>query len=399
QDVAVGDVWLCAGQSNMDLPLRMAHDPAQEIAAADYPGMRWFTVPRRPSSSPLTDVQARWQRTSPGNAAGLSALAFFFGRDLHLEQGVPVGLIVTAWGGTRAEAWMGLDMFGDEPLFEPLLRHREQVQAQSGGAVGHRVAGSLWNGMVAPLVPSGLRGVIWYQGEAHAEQARQYRELFSALIRGWRRAWGTELPFLFAQLPNFRERARQPGESTWAELREAQASALALPATGMAVTLDLGEVDDVHGSDKRELGRRLALLARSIAYGEDIPCRSPELAAVAIEESGAVRLTFEHTAGGLATRDGAAPRGFALAGEDRVFHWAEAEIAGESVVVRSGAVPHPVAVRYAWADNPDCNLIGGAGLPVPSLRSDDWPITEELGGLSPTEERRRARAKRKRPGG
>ena len=399
EDVLVGDVWVCAGQSNMAWPLRKAGSAAREVAAAGHPGLRLFHVPRAASSAPLADVRSRWKRATPEHAADFSALAFFFGRELHRSLDVPMGLIVAAWGGTRAEAWMSLDMFGREPapLFAPLLEHRRRVQVASRGEVGHRVAGALWDGMIAPLVRFRMRGVIWYQGEAHAEQARQYRQLLVSLIRGWREAWGQgDFPFLFAQLPNFRERERLPGESTWAELREAQAAALSLPATGMAVTLDLGQAHDIHASDKQRVAQRLALLARHIAHGEDIACRSPRLTGFQVLDSGAARLAFDHAAGGLRTSDGAAARGFAVAGEDRVFHWARAEISGDVVSVRSDAVPRPVAVRYAWADNPDCNLVNGAGLPAPSLRSDDWPITEELGGPSPTEERRRGRAERRR---
>lgn len=231
----------------------------------------------------------------------------------------------------------------------------------------------LFNGMIAPLVPFGFRGAIWYQGEANAARAEQYRRLFPLLIEDWRRLWGQRhFPFLFVQLANWRAVEPQPGESDWAELREAQAMALALPDTAMATAIDLGEADDIHPRNKQEVGRRLALAAFRTAYRLPVVASGPTLSTTAIDGD-AVRLHFTHAEGGLAARGGGELRGFALAGDDRVFHWAEARIDGASVVVRSARVPRPVAVRYAWATNPDANLGNGAGLPAPPFRTDRWP--------------------------
>jgi sialate O-acetylesterase len=231
---------------------------------------------------------------------------------------------------------------------------------------------TLYNAMIAPLTPYAIRGAIWYQGENNAGRAFQYRTLFRALIRDWRRAWGLgDLPFDFVQLANFMARPEQPGESEWAELREAQAMALVEPNTGMATAVDIGEAGDIHPLNKQEVGRRLALVALARTYGQAIEYSGPVYRSHAAKGA-KVRLRFDHAAG-LAPRDGTAIKGFAVAGGDRHFVWAQALIDGDSIVVWSDTVPKPVAVRYAWADNPDANLVNGAGLPAPPFRTDDWP--------------------------
>jgi sialate O-acetylesterase len=255
------------------------------------------------------------------------------------------GLKQAGWGVRRGFTPEALTSF----VIEPQL-----------GRTAERPPSGLFQAMIAPLAPYGIHGAIWYQGEGNAGRAFQYRKLLPAMIQGWRAAWGYDFPFLIVQLPNFRERRLQPSESDWAELREAQSMALRLPNTGLAVTIDLGEADNVHPANKRAVGERLA----RAAAGES----SPLYAGLAVEGP-RIRIRFRD-GDGLAALGGGPLRGFAIAGEDRRFVWAKAAIEGETVVVWSPEVPKPVAVRYAWADNPDCNLGNRAGLPASPFRSD-----------------------------
>jgi sialate O-acetylesterase len=239
---------------------------------------------------------------------------------------------------------------------------------------GHPQApGGLWNGMIAPLIPFGIRGVIWYQGESNATRASQYRRLFPMLINDWRRQWGQgDMPFYYVQLANFRNRKPDPGDSDWAELREAQFQALRLPNTGMAVAIDVGEANDIHPKNKREVGRRLALQALARDYDQKVLRTGPLYSSNRVQGT-SIQVFFEGVGERLKTSDGKNVRGFAIAGADRKFVWAEARISGNSVLVSSPRVPKPVAVRYGWADNPDVNLVDSSGLPASPFRTDDWP--------------------------
>lgn len=230
----------------------------------------------------------------------------------------------------------------------------------------------LFNAMIHPLVPYAVRGAIWYQGESNEDRAYQYRELLPTMIADWRHQWGTDLDFYIVQLANYRHRRDVPVESQWAEIREAQLMATSVARTGLAVAVDIGDPLDIHPKNKQEVGRRLALAARALTYGEKITYSGPIYRSHVVED-GAMRLLFDHTDGGLNTSDGAAPTGFAIAGADHVWHWGTARIDGNSVVVSSPEVKVPMAVRYAWADNPVCNLVNGAGLPASPFRTDDWP--------------------------
>lgn len=230
----------------------------------------------------------------------------------------------------------------------------------------------LYNAMIAPLIPYGIRGAIWYQGESNAGRAYQYRSLFPALIQDWRKNWNRgDFPFLFVQLANWQETKPEPADDPWAELREAQLMTLSLPTTGMAVTIDIGEAGDIHPQNKQDVGRRLALAARHVAYGEQLVYSGPIYNSMTIEGS-SIRLGFDHVGGGLVAKGGEL-KGFAIAGEDRKFVWADARIDGNTVVVSSPHVPAPVAVRYAWAINPVCNLYNREGLPASPFRTDAWP--------------------------
>jgi sialate O-acetylesterase len=232
---------------------------------------------------------------------------------------------------------------------------------------------SLYNAMIAPVAPYGLRGFAWYQGEGNAGRSEQYRDLLPAMIEGWRKAWSNPVaPFLIVQLANFGRRHEQPAESGWAELREAQLmTARRVPKTGLAVAIDIGDGADVHPTEKREVGRRLALWALATTYGQPAEYSGPLYRTFAIE-GGSVRIRLDH-AGALAARGGGPLKGFAVAGADRKFAWAEARIEADGVVVSSPSVPRPVAVRYGWDDDPECNLVNGANLPASPFRTDDWP--------------------------
>lgn len=561
-DVLVGDVWLASGQSNMQMPVKDrpgGYQPVQqanqEIAAANWPSIRFFTVSQTVAYRPQADVAGSgWQVCSPATVAQLSAVAYFFGRNICQRYNVPVGLLVSSWGGTPAEAWTSAEGVRALPAFAPqvadfarrttnlnddqrtydarqqeLLRNaraydhgylpggqtwaspavdarawptlplpglwesapglatydgvvwfrkeidlpaslagqpltltlgkiddadstfvngvrvgygsgynqlrrypvpagllhpgrnviavrvvdtgggggiagepNELMLSAPGSSLAIPLAGSwqyqlgldpqvqpvppvpgggqhaptaLYNGMIAPLQPFALKGVIWYQGESNADRAEQYRTLFPALIADWRGHWNTELPFLFVQLASFMPARPAPTESAWAELREAQALTLQVPGTGMATAIDIGEAADIHPHNKQEVGRRLALAARHVAYGDKKVVYSGPTYASLVVAGKAIRLKFTHYGAGLAVKNGPALQGFAVAGADRQFHWATARLVGKEVVVESPEVSQPVAVRYDWADNPNGNLINREGLPAVPFRTDSWPLS------------------------
>lgn len=559
-DVWIGEVWVASGQSNMDFSMKDGVlEKAREISEASFEKIRLFTVSKVAAVEPPREPVGNWHVCTPGNAADFSAVAYFFGRELHRKLGVPVGLINASWGGTIAEAWTTREMLLTMPRFreavtsyETNLTHLERDMAEyltktQGGVEGGypadpgntgfgkgwaatetgvadwgamnlpgywqgagmnfsgvvwfrrevevpaewagkkltlslcpcdkqdttyfnnvRVGGvggdtpnswevlrsypvppglarpgrntiavrvfsncfaggimgspddlnigvegapesarlplsgpwhfkvehnfgpvtplqpplgpgnpnspfSLFNGMIRPLIPFPVRGAIWYQGESNVPRAPEYRELFPAMIRSWRQAWGRgDFPFLFVQLANYLQAPNGPEDSDWAELREAQLRTLREPATGMAVAIDVGEAADIHPRNKQDVGLRLALNALNGVYGlkEVAPCGP--LFADAKVEGNRFRIRFTELGGGLVSKGGPLT-GFAVAGEDRLFAWAEAVIDGDTVVVGSDRVQKPVAVRYGWANNPGCNLYNRAGLPASPFRTDDWP--------------------------
>jgi sialate O-acetylesterase len=406
RDVLVGDVWLASGQSNMELPLRLAADPGREIAAADCPQVRFLQILPRPADHPLETLDAAavrpWTPCRPENAAAFSAVAYHFAREIQQRTGAPVGIVQSCWGGTPAEAWTSLRTLAADPALLPVFAGRADIaagratflrrfaQAQrayaralaAGQAAGLTdpaqewhpsfegwAPGALYNGMIAPLTPFPLTGVIWYQGESNSEpwQFPIYDRLFPALIADWRHAWAQgDFPFLFVQLANF---GRPPPEWHWPEVREAQRRSLRVANTAMVVTIDLGEAGEIHPKNKRDVGRRLALAARALAYGECLDYAGP-LFRQATPDGGALRIQFDHTGGGLVGR-GPAVTGFELAGADRQFVAANATIDGKSVLVSSPAVPAPRFVRYGWASDPACTLYNTAGLPASPFTSEN----------------------------
>jgi sialate O-acetylesterase len=407
KNVLVGEVWICSGQSNMEWPLSRSFESEKDIANSANPKLRLFTVPKLKANQPVDDVKARWQECGPDTVGSLSAVAYYFGRDLQKARGVPVGLIHTSWGGSPAEVWMREGVLAANPgykrdLLDPFPEQLKSNQAElakwdkeaedlkkEGKQPTRGRPWPLWkpaelyNGMIAPLIPYALKGAIWYQGESNADRAWQYRTLFPDMIRNWRRDWGRgDFTFLAVQLaPWDRNKKRSieditaaPGDSSWAELREAQLRATKmLPGVGMAVITDVGDKDDIHPTKKEPVGERLALLARGLAYGEKIEYSGPVYRARAVKGNKII-LSFDHLGGGLETRGGRL-RGFAIAGADAKFVWANAEIDNGKVVVSSPQEDKPVAVRYGWADYPVVNLFNREGLPATPFRTDDFPMT------------------------
>lgn len=552
QNILIGEVWLCSGQSNMAWPVRRSMNAKAEIKNAYYPGIRFFSSPHEMKPLPAIDYDQNpsWKACSPETAAGFSAVAYFFGRELHEKLTVPIGLIDASWGGSEVEAWTSHEALEQQGLFEEELARmknldleKEQKEShqkikdweeamkgldkgikngeyiwannncddilewkgmylpslfknthlrdfeggiwfkryinltaedtahdytlilghiddsdvtfinnekvgetfnrswalreykipkdllrkgrnciairmedygQHGGFSGkqeqfqleseHRVitlagtwyykigfdsvpeypgnplrpndlAGSLFNGMIHPLIPFTIQGVIWYQGEANANRGYQYRTLFPLMIHDWRNKWDKgEFPFLFVQLANYMKALERPAESNWAELREAQLLTLKkVPNTGMAVIIDIGEADDIHPQNKQEVGYRLSLAARAKAYGEDIVYSGPIYRSMIIEEN-KIRISFDHVGGGLMIQGkGEDLSGFAIAGKNKKFKWAKAEIVNNEVIVYHDSISHPLAVRYAWANNPEkANLYNKEGLPASPFRTDEW---------------------------
>ncbi|MBI5689350.1 MAG: sialate O-acetylesterase [Verrucomicrobia bacterium] len=407
RDVLVGDVWLCSGQSNMAMLVRNSADAEREMAAARFPLIRHFKVPTTVAGTPATEVGGSWASCSPETVGSFSAVAYYFARELHQKNGVPIGLVNSSWGGTQIEGWISEPALRADPAWREIQARWEKTLADYPAAVqahesqlakwtadeaaakaaGKRFArakprtpegpGSRWlpagiyNGMIAPLVPFGLRGVIWYQGETNAARHAEYASLFTALIKQWRADFGPDLPFYFVQLANFEAQTGNDGD-TWAYLREAQARALKLPATGMAVTIDIGEPKDIHPKNKQEVGRRLALHARRQVLGERIETDGPIFLS-AKRDGAAMRVSFSHATGlklEPAKDDGRVS--FEIAGADQKFVPAEARVDGQTLLVSAPSVTTPVAVRYAWRNSPDARLFNRAGLPAAPFRSDKW---------------------------
>lgn len=375
QDVLVGDVYLCGGQSNMEWPLTLTDHGKEAAAAASDPGMRLFRVLHTVADQPREEAvpEQSWQAVTPDSIQFFSAVAYYFGRDLRRTRGVPIGLIQSTWGGTVAEAWTSREALTADPSLRPLLdeqRRAEEAWGRKDPAVTVNPAGNpnfasrLFQGMINPLAPYAISGVIWYQGESNADRAQQYRTLFPTLIRDWRTHWNRpDLPFMFVQLAPFQQPAMQPGESHWAELREAQRlTALNTPGTAMVVITDHGDAD-IHPQVKLPVGERLALAARRLVYGENVASQGPRLAGADFG-SGRVMLRFEETGGRLKC-SGDRLSGFTLAGDDGVFHTASAVLLQpDRVDVFSREVPQPKRLRYGWDTYPVCNLSNAADLPA-----------------------------------
>jgi sialate O-acetylesterase len=413
-DVVVGEVWLCSGQSNMEFTVDdggrtyRVQNAKAELAAANYPLIRQLKVERTVKTAPSDTVKTDgWKAATPETVGRFTAVGYFFARDIHNATGVPVGIIDSPWGGTPVESWMSDAARKSTSLAETLDERWKKAmsewppervaaypaameawnKAEADAMANHTrnplpwpqppattdspaMPGGLYNGMIAPLQPGAIRGILWYQGESNVGHAGEYAELFTTMIRYWRATFGQgDLPFYFVQVANFGDENERENRD-WARLREAQAQALSLPNTGMAVTIDIGEAHNIHPRNKQEVGRRLALIARAKVYGVP-PESSGPMFASATPEGAAVRVRFTH-AGDELSAQGGQVQSLEVAGADKVFHPATAVIETDTLLVSSPDVPAPVAVRYAWTNAPEANLYGDSGLPAAPFRSDNW---------------------------
>jgi sialate O-acetylesterase len=396
-NILVGDVWLCGGQSNMEWPLRNVNDAEAEIAAANYRFIRHIKITPNIARDPITTASGSWVTCTPETSPHFTAIGYFFARDVFAETKIPIGLINSNWGGTSAEAWLPPSAYDDLSLRVAATSHQAvtvrsiadrisdyQTKLQvwnaapgnskkpappwTPGAENHALV--LNNAMIAPLAPFALRGVIWYQGEANADQPETYREIFTGIISSWRAQFEQpELPFYWVQLANWSPGGNANG-TEWAFLREAQTQTLSLSHTGQALAIDIGDSADIHPRNKQDVGNRLARLALARLHGHDIADTGPTFAFATIEDA-IIRVGFDHDEG-LHTADGAAPLGFELAGADGIFHPATATIDSGNIAIASPSVPSPQFVRYAWRNDPPVNLINTAGLPTVPFRTDQF---------------------------
>ena len=563
KNVLIGDVWVCSGQSNMQMGVGGVRNAQEEINTANYPNIRLFTVPNIVATTPQSNCDGNWSACTPQTVAGFSAAGFFFGRELHNKYKVPIGLINTSWGGTPVESWIRKEVMTADPTTaylvekyaQPPSANAEQLTAEynkklqefnlssryadegnkgetmgfaksdfadndwktmaqpatwGSSASGPDVDGSVWfrkkitipatwegkdlklslgaiddtdttyfngekvgatdhdtpnywaaprvytvpgtvvkageatiavrvfnemgqagmtgpadalkiapaessdsisltgdwkyqvesirehkdapkppvapagiwdswtpgglyNAMIHPLIPFGIKGAIWYQGESNAGRSYEYRNLFAKMITNWRQDWGEgNFPFFWVQLANFMQRQPQPLDSGWAELREAQSMAMSLPKTAQAVIIDIGDAEDIHPKNKQDVGKRLAYNAEAIAYGDKVEYLGPVYKSMTVKGN-EITLSFTHIGSGLSTGSSFTLAGFAISAADKKFHWATARIEGDKVVVSSPDVTSPTAVRYAWGDNPACNLSNKEGIPASPFRTDNWP--------------------------
>ena len=449
-DVLVGEVWLASGQSNMGVPVSGAHNAATELPKAEDSQLRFFTVTKNTAAEAQTDLRGKWDLSTPETAKAFSAVAYFYARELRAKLKCPVGILHSSWGGTPAQAWVSLSALRKQAslaahlkTWDAALAKYHEVQAHPEIMTAYQADLKQWqtdvapaftaamkeylasksagpkpvpsrpepsnpdpmgipspsarpstpsvifNAMIAPLAPYAIRGAIWYQGEANGGAGLEYRTLLPCLIADWRAQWNQgDFTFLFVQLPGWDHDTKPVEQHDWPWLREAQLFTLKnVPRTGMAVTIDIGDPRNVHPTDKIDVGQRLALAARKVAYGEAIVFSGPLYRESAIE-SAAIRVKFNEIGGGLGIgqapwrAEGVEPfpadklTGFTIAGEDHQWVEATAVVDGDSVVVTSPKVIKPLAVRYGWANAPRCNLYNKEGLPASPFRTDDWPIPE-----------------------
>lgn len=368
RDIYTGEVWLATGQANMEMPLLETADGRAVVAKANLPRIRFYSVPQVAAAEPESEGEGRWEKCLPEKAATFSALGFHFAKMMFETLECPIGIIQATWAGTSGLPWVPLDAMRSRPEFASIVR-APLLKAPAN----EKTPGALFNGMIAPLLRFPIRGVIAYQGETDVDRAHLYRSIFAAQIQGWRNAWRrNELPFLWVQLAGYSVPKADPGEDAWAEMREAQASALRLPATAMAVAADLGSRDSMKPTNKRAVAERLTLGALAVAYRRSMPYSGPLYHAHTVK-NGAVHITFSHAESGLRARQAGPMMSFAIAGGDKVFRWADARVENGVVIVSHPAVAVPIAVRYAWEAQPTLTFENGAGLPAAPFRTDNWP--------------------------
>jgi len=383
ENVLVGEVWICSGQSNMEWAIRQSMNPKEEAAAANYPQIRLFNVPGHTVSPlPKDEGAGQWQVCDPNSANNFSAVGYFFGRRLHKDLKVPVGLIGSNWGGTRIEPWTTLAGFESVPELSKIADQVKNYKQDT--RVGGGQPSAIYNSMVHPLTPFAMRGGIWYQGESNGSEGITYYQKKHALVNGWRKAFqNKDLAFYWVQLANFQKESDKPeGGEGWARLREAQTQALDIPGTGMAVITDIGAANDIHPKNKQDVGWRLAQWALHQTYGQKDLVPSGPLYKSHKVEGKTIRLSFDHVGSGLiiGKKNGLEPTDevkdgklehFSISGKDNKWVWADARIDGQTVIVESKEVTEPVAVRYGFTMNPaKANLYNKEGLPAGPFRTD-----------------------------
>ncbi len=409
-DILVGEVWVCSGQSNMEWPVRSVTDAENEINNAKYPEIRHFTVQRSVSVSPEEEVKGGdWKKATYENVGNFTAVGYFFAREVYNTLKIPIGIVHTSWGGTNSETWTSKQAFEQSEEFKEMITAMPSIDPDEYSKkkieeankklkdsnislpAGTEITGTaalgpnsyptlLFNGMINPILNYSIRGVLWYQGESNAGRAYQYRKAFPLMIQDWRNHFKQgDFPFYFVQLASFNaSNGNSRLGSAWAELREAQTMTLSLPNTGMAVTTDIGEANDIHPRNKQDVGKRLAAIALNQLYQQKQVDGGPVFQSMNAEGD-KIRITFTGTGSGLMVKDKYGYlKGFEIAGDDQKFSYAKAMIEGNEVVVFCEAVARPVAVRFAWADNPDdANLFNKEGFPAVPFRTDRWKgVTE-----------------------
>lgn len=411
KNILVGEVWLVAGQSNMQRLLSETANGDAAIAAANYPQIRLFNVSRQVAFRHQQGPLATWRGCSPESVKQFSAAGYYFGVELQKELNVPIGLINSSYGGSQAEAWTPVEYLlasadlrptvertkiWDEQRARVKVQYEEQLnqwrgETEKAKAAGtrpqpspavpdalreYRIASSIYDGMIAPLIPFSIRGAFWYQGESNEARAQQYEILLPTMIRAWRERWGEgNFPLGIIQLPNYRDSKDEPADEPWSHLREAQRrTAASTPNTGLIVTIDIGEARDIHPKNKLDVGKRMARWALVDVYGRKLTKSGPMFTKAKIAGSKII-LTFDDVGEGLKIRDGDKLDEFAIAGADHKWRWAQAKITGKNrVEVWSDMVPQPLAVRYAFNNNPKHpNLTNETGLPAGPFRTDTWP--------------------------
>ena len=437
KDVLVGEVWFASGQSNMFYTMNRSPEYEGLIAESNHPALRMFNAPLVTAAENQDDIEGAWQASTPETVPGFSAVAFFFARKLHLELGIPVGVIKSAWGGKPVETFTSREALntlpGTKALVDAMLKDEaaydqakadaayatklEQWKATLAAAKGKSDVdrkrlpkkpdapkrplltegkpGVLFSAMIHPFTGYTLRGAIWYQGEGNAKAgAVPYDQTLPLMINDWRKRWNDEFSFYYVQLASYRAPSTEPGTpDPWALTQERMRLVLATtPKTGMAITNDVGEANDIHPKNKKDPGERLARWALAKDYGKELIYSGPLFKSSEVKVD-AIRVTFDQAGAGLKSRDGGALKRFEIAGADKVWKWADAKIDGsDAVLVRSAEVKAPAAVRYAWASNPEgANLVNSDGLPASVFRTDDWDDVEvkvESGALNQQEQRR-----------
>jgi sialate O-acetylesterase len=409
-DILVGEVWLVAGQSNMQRLLRETANGDTVQAAANHPQIRLFNVRREVGFKRTGKPISEWAACTPKSVDEFSAAGYYFAVELEKDLKVPIGMINASWGGSQAEAWTPVEYLNANPDLKATVERtklwndtREKVRVDYAAAIeawrkksdeqkaagarpspspgvpdalrDYRIASSIYDGMIEPLIPFAIKGAAWYQGESNEERAEQYGILMPTMIRAWRERWGEgNFPFGIIQLPNYRAVKPEPEESAWSFIRDAQRkTAMDVPNTGLIVIIDIGEPNDIHPKNKLDVGRRMAWWAEADAYGQDMP-KSPLLTKVEAK-GGKVTLTFDNVGKGLKIKDGDRLDEFAIAGDDKKWIWADAKIVGRNKVeVSSRTISSPAAVRYAFNSDPKHpNLVNDAGLPATPFRTDNWP--------------------------